>query len=69
MGKIIFISVLLANFAFGGTLYNNYYNKVIKPYNNNYNANTNSQTYHQSIYSNAFCAWYGCISGSWTNKK
>lgn len=69
MKKLLFSSVLvatLASSAFAG-YYVDRYGKIRyqldihTAISNNKNANTNPQTNHQSIYSNAFCAWIGCI--------
>ena len=69
MKKLFFSSVLvatLASSAFAGYYIDRYGNiryqlDIHTASSNNQNANTNPQTNHQSIYSNAFCAWIGCL--------
>ncbi|WP_458396198.1 hypothetical protein [Campylobacter sp.] len=69
MKKLLFSSVLvatLASSAFAGYYVDRYGNiryqlDIHTASSNNQNANTNPQTNHQNIYSNAFCAWIGCI--------
>lgn len=68
MKKLLFSSVLvatLASSAFAGYYVDRYGNiryqlDIHTAISNNKNANTNPQTNHQSIYSNAFCAWIDC---------
>ena len=68
MKKLLFSSVLvatLASSAFAGYYIDRYGNiryqlDIHTAISNNKNANTNPQTNHQSIYSNAFCAWIDC---------
>lgn len=68
MKKLLFSYFLVASLAssvFGGYYIDKYGNlryqiDISSASLNNQNANAKPQTNHQSIYSNAFCAWIGC---------